>query len=188
MKVVGINGSGRPGGNTAILVQAILDGAGESGAETAFFELAGRTIPGCRACNACRTGEMTHRCVVKDEMQRFHDLAAETDVWVFASPIYLDHITGPLMSFIQRLYCYIDPELKDPCWPRKDVRAVLGITYGAVNPNQYDYVLDWMERRMKGYFKIPTVGRFKVHKTSHTNNIERTHPEVQRALAFGKTL
>lgn len=184
MKVVGISGSGRKDGNTAVLVKAILDGAAETGAETEFIQLASWRLHGCDDCKVCKDA---HHCVIKDDMQRFYDLAPETDVLVLASPIYLDHITAQMMTFIQRTYCYIGPSLEN-YWPRKDVRTVLGITYGASGPTGYDYVLDWMEGRMKGYFGIPTVGRFKIHSTVHAPVITPSHPEVERGFAFGKSL
>jgi len=184
MNVVGINGSGRKDGNTAVLVRAVLDGAKEAGAGTEFIQLADWHITGCDDCKACKED---HRCVMKDDMQRFYDLAPETDVLVLASPIYLDHITAQLMTFIQRTYCYIGRALEN-YWPKKDVRAVLGITYGASSPTGYDCVLNWMAGRMEGYFDIPTVGTFKIHSTAHDPVIKKSYPEVQRAHAFGKSL
>ena len=184
MRVVGINGSGRAGGNTAVLMKAILAGAKEAHAETHLIELADWSIRLCRVCKSCKKD---HRCVVPDDMQKFYDLAPGTDVLVLGSPIYLDHISAHLMTFIQRTYCYIGASLEN-CWPRKGVRAVLGITYGAGEPSEYDYVLDWMEERLKYYFQIPTVGKFKIPSTRHDTIIKPTHPEVERARAFGKAL
>lgn len=184
MKVLGVNGSGRGGGNTAVLVKGILDGAKEVGAETVFMELADMKIAGCRACKSCKS---TQRCVVEDDMERFYGIAPGVDVLVLASPIYLDHITAQLMAFIHRLYCYLGMGLEN-YYPNKDARAVLGITYGAGGSNMYDYVLDWMEARMKGYFDIPTLAKFKIPSTVHTRIIDVQHPEVQRAYALGKSL
>lgn len=184
MKVLGVNGSGRGGGNTAVLVKGVLDGAKEAGAETVFMELADMKIAGCRACKECKR---TQRCVLEDDMRRFYRIAPGVDVLVLASPIYLDHITAQLMAFIHRMYCYLGMGLEN-YYPNKNARAVLGITYGAGGKNSYDYVLDWMEARMKGYFDIPTLAKFKIPSTVHTRIIEPSHPEVQRAYAFGKSL
>ena len=184
MKVLGINGSGRKDGNTAVLVNAILEGANEAGAETEFLQLADWKIAGCNACKACKDDQ---RCVITDDMEKFYAIAPETDVLVLGSPIYLDHITAQLMAFIQRTYCYLGLSLEN-YWPRKGVRAVSAITYGAGNPKGYDYVLDWMEGRMKGYFDIPTIARFKIHSTVHDQVIKPGHPEVERARTFGRSL
>ncbi len=184
MRILGVNGSGRVGGNTSVLVKAILDGAAEVGAETSLLELGSLNISGCDSCYACKK---TRHCVIDDDMKQFYELAPTTDVLVLTSPIYLDHITAQLMTFIQRTYCYIGPNL-EKCWPRKGVRAVLGITYGAGNPDMYDYVLDWLAERLKFYYDIPTIERFKIPSTRHEPIIERDHPELQRAYEFGKTL
>ncbi len=184
MRVLGVNGSGRRGGNTAVLVRAILDGAGEAGAETELVELADWEIRGCTACKECK---QTQRCVIKDDMQRFYDMAPQTDVLVLASPIYLDHITAQLMAFIQRTYCYLGVALEN-YYPNKSARAVLGITYGAGKADMYQYVLDWMAARLQGYFAIPTLETFTVPSTRHDPIITTDHPEIQRAYQFGRAL
>ena len=184
MKVLGVNGSGRQGGNTAVLVKAILEGARQAGAETELFELADWELHGCDACKACKE---KHRCVVQDDMQRFYEIAPETDVLVLGSPIYLDHVTAQMMAFIQRTYCYLGLKLEN-YYPNKKARAVLGITYGANKPDAYQYVLDWMAARLKGYFKIPTLETFTVHSTVHDPIITSDHPEVGRAREFGLSL
>ena len=184
MNVVGINGSGRRGGNTAVMVNALLEGAATAGADTALFELADWTIAGCNDCKACKDNKP---CVVKDDMQRFYDVAAETDVLVLGSPIYLDHITAQLMAFIQRTYCYLGTALEN-YWPNPNTRVVLGITYGAGNAHGYDDVLDWMAGRMSFYYGLKTIKSFRVPSTKATPIITPAHPEVERARAFGETL
>ena len=184
MKVLGVNGSGRAGGNTSVLVRAILDGAQEGGCETEMIELAGWDLRGCTACKRCK---QTHRCVIGDDMQGFYDVAGATDVLVLASPIYLDHITAQLMTFIQRTYCYLGAALENH-WPSPSARAVLGITYGAGNAAMYDYVLDWMAARLKGYFGIKTLATFKVPSTRHEPIITPDHPEAVRARQFARAL
>ena len=184
MNVLGINGSGRRGGNTAVLVRALLDGAGESGCETHLLELADWHLRGCTACKACKG---TRRCAIDDDMRRFYDVAGATDVLVLASPIYLDHITAQMMAFIQRTYCYLGAGLENH-YPNRSARAVVGITYGAGDPDRYNYVLDWMVARLKGYFGIETLAAFKVPAASHEPIIAPDHPEAARARELGATL
>jgi multimeric flavodoxin WrbA len=184
VKVIGVNGSGRIDGNTAVLVKGFLDGAAGAGAETELIQLATWSLRGCSACKRCK---VTHRCVIRDDMQQFYDVAAGTDVLLLASPVYLDHITAQLMSFIQRTYCYLGLALEN-CWPRRGVRAAVGVTYGAGDPHQYDDVNDWMEARLRFYFGIPTVAKFVVPLTSHDRIIDPTHPEVARAREVGRRL
>ena len=184
MKVLGVNGSGREDGNTAVLVQAVLDGAREGGAETEMWQLAQWQIGGCTACKRCK---QTHRCVIGDDMQRFYDVAPETDVLVLACPIYLDHITAQLMTFVQRMYCYLGVNLEN-YYPNGRCRAVLGITHGAGGAETYRYVLDWMAARLKGYFRIPTLETLAIPSTKHEPIISADHPEAVRARQLGRSL
>lgn len=186
MNVVGVNGSGRVGGNTAVLVEAILKGTAQAGCQTKMLQLGEMTISGCKACRACKKAR---RCAIEDDMARFYELAPEADVLVLAAPIYLDHITAQLMAFVQRLFCYLGPPpALESRYPRPGARAVLGITYGAADPNMYDGVLDWLAARLKGYFNIETLAKFKVPSTSHRPILDAGHPDIQRAQAFGKAL
>lgn len=50
MKVIGINGSARRDGNTAILLRSVLAVLNDEGIETELIQLAGIEIAPCRAC------------------------------------------------------------------------------------------------------------------------------------------
>ena len=184
MRIIGINGSGRAGGNTAVLVQAVLEGAAQTGADAELMELGPLAIAGCDGCRQCKE---TQRCVKTDDMQRFYDTASATDVLVLASPVYMDGLTAQLMAFLQRTYCYLGPHIENR-WPRKDVRAVVGVTYGAPEPGRYDHLLDWLAGRLNKYFDITTVARLSVPGARFRPLIDRNHPEIQRAFEVGRTL
>ena len=53
MKVLGIVGSPRKGGNTEILVREALTAAKEAGAETEIVLAADKNITGCDGCSSC---------------------------------------------------------------------------------------------------------------------------------------
>jgi len=184
MNVLGVNGSGRKAGNTAVLVQAVLDGAARAGCATTLFELADWDLHGCTACKGCK---QTRRCVIDDDMRRFYDVAPTTDVLVLASPIYLDHVTAQMMAFVQRTYCYLGAGLENR-YPNPGARAILGVTYGAGGAGTYDGVLDWLAGRLKGYFGIETLATFRAASTTHEPILAGDHPEVVRARQFAATL
>lgn len=186
MHVLGIDGSGRTGGNTSVLVRGFLQGAQDAGATATFAELGTLNLRGCTACKACKDSR-EKVCIIQDDMQQFYDLLADIDVLFLASPIYLDHLTAQLMTFIQRLYCYLSPSLRNH-WPRSGVDFVAGITYGAGNPTMYDYVLEWMQARMAFYFDIHTIAAFKIPSCSHVSIIDDSHPVVKEAYATGAAL
>jgi len=63
VKVIGFNGSPRRGANTATLVETVLKGAADKGAETRMVNLNELNIKGCQGCGACKTpGDQGSRC------------------------------------------------------------------------------------------------------------------------------
>jgi len=57
VKAIGIVGSPRKNGNVDTLVQAVLDGASESGYQTKKFYLNKMSYSGCQACNYCKVND-----------------------------------------------------------------------------------------------------------------------------------
>ena len=53
MRVVAFNGSARKDGNTAILLNLVLDEMKKEGIGTELVQLAGKPIQGCIACYKC---------------------------------------------------------------------------------------------------------------------------------------
>lgn len=53
MKVLGINGSARKDGNTAILMEKVFEALNKEGVETEMIQLSGKIIEPCKACFAC---------------------------------------------------------------------------------------------------------------------------------------
>jgi len=53
MRVVGVNGSARNGGNTTLLLRHVFAELEREGIETELVELAGKRIRGCTACFKC---------------------------------------------------------------------------------------------------------------------------------------
>ena len=53
MKIVAFCASARKNGNTAMLLNTVLEPLKEAGAETELVELAGSNIKGCKACLVC---------------------------------------------------------------------------------------------------------------------------------------
>jgi len=69
MKVLGLAGSPRRGGNTETLLDWCLDAAREEGATVTKFNLCDLDLRGCRACEACFKDGV---CIQKDEMHKLY--------------------------------------------------------------------------------------------------------------------
>jgi len=99
VKVIGIAGSPRRTGNSSTLLQAALEGATSAGASTALIHLNDLTYRGCQACEQCAPdGE----CVIQDGLTPVFAALRLADVWVLASPIYRDGLSGQFKSFFDR--------------------------------------------------------------------------------------
>ena len=101
MRVLGISGSPRVGGNTEIMVKEALEGARLSGAEVEFVSLAGKSIGGCEACAECGKGG---KCVIDDDMQDLYPKLVAADAVIIGSPVYFGMITAQTKALVDRTY------------------------------------------------------------------------------------
>jgi multimeric flavodoxin WrbA len=103
MKVVAINSSPKMDkGNTALVLEPFLEGMREAGAEVELFYTKKLKINPCQGESNCwfkTPGE----CFQQDDMQLLRPKLREADVWVLATPLYVDGITGPLKNLLDRL-------------------------------------------------------------------------------------
>ena len=108
MKVLGIAGSARRNGNSNSLLRLALEGAAERGAETDIIHATDLTVAGCIACEGCKKDE-DQGCVVDDDMQRIYEQVRDSDVVVFASPVYFYGVTSWLKAVVDRMYGFMSP-------------------------------------------------------------------------------
>lgn len=99
MKVLGIAGSPRRGGNTDLLLAEVLRGAASKGAKVKTVILSDLTIAPCQHCDACLE---TGRCKVEDDMQMVYRELEDADRIVLASPIHFMGVTAQAKAMIDR--------------------------------------------------------------------------------------
>ena len=74
MRVLILNGSPRPKGNTKQMIQAFCEGLETAGHEYGVYDVCKMNIHGCLACEYCHT-KGNGQCVQKDDMQFvYHEL------------------------------------------------------------------------------------------------------------------
>lgn len=99
MKVLGISGSPRRGGNTDLLLDTVMKGAASRGAVVKTIVLNNLKIAPCQHCDAClKTGT----CRVMDDMQMVYRELEEADRIVLASPLHFMGITAQMKLMIDR--------------------------------------------------------------------------------------
>lgn len=103
MKILVLNGSPRPSGNTSKMVAAFKEGAESSGHEVNVVDVCKKNIKGCLGCEYCHS-KGNGKCVQKDDMQEVYSLLKDAEMLVIASPIYYHGISGQLKCAIDRFY------------------------------------------------------------------------------------
>ncbi len=109
MKILGILGSSRQGGNTEILLDIALDKARSQGLEVSKICLRDLTIGPCDGCNGCfSTGE----CIVDDDMHQVYEGIRNADGIIWASPVYFWSMSGLTKMAMDRTYALNFPVLQ----------------------------------------------------------------------------
>ncbi len=104
MRVIGLVGSPREGGNIEILVEEILKGASDAGAETKSFNLDKLDITACKACQHCKGSD--GECATDDDMQEIYKELKESDTFILGSPVYVGQMSAQAKLFTDRLYAF----------------------------------------------------------------------------------
>ncbi len=101
MKVVGIVGSTRRGGNTEALTEVALAEIRKEGIETELISLAGKKIAPCDGCRGCLE---SGKCHIKDDFDTVFAKMKEADGIILATPVYYGAATPQIVSLISRFY------------------------------------------------------------------------------------
>ena len=109
MKIVGIMGSPRRGGNTEILLDHALAVAQEMGTIVSKISLRGKAIANCTGCLKCMK---TGRCVIKDSMQGVYKEMLESDGIIWATPVYFWSMSSLTKVVMDRTYALTFPRLQ----------------------------------------------------------------------------
>jgi len=102
MKVVAFNGSGRKDGNTAILLNVVLEELSKEGIETELIQLAGKAPQGCIACYKCFEKKDQKCAVTKDTLNEYLAKMIEADGILLGSPVYFADATAGIKALIER--------------------------------------------------------------------------------------
>lgn len=104
MKVLLINGSPRPKGNTFIALSRVAERLKEHGVDSEIVQIGTKPMRGCIACKKCRELDK-NRCVFDDDLcNRVAEKLESSDALIIGSPTYYGQPNGTLLSLIQRLF------------------------------------------------------------------------------------
>lgn len=109
MKVLGIMGSARIGGNSDILLNQALSGAKEAGAEIEKIVLDRKVIAGCKDCKKCNRAGV---CATKDDMADIQKKILEAYAIIHSTPVYFWTMSAQMKAYLDRWCVFFDAEWK----------------------------------------------------------------------------
>ena len=170
MKILVLNGSPHPKGNTKALVEAFAKGAQSAGHEVTECPVGTMNIKGCLGCNYCHTkGEGA--CVQKDDMEKVYPALAESDMIVFASPVHYFGFSGQLESAIARFFA-----------PFKPKATKYALIVSSMSPEVYAGI-EGQYKSMVAFFEAEDLGIKEINGDDQT--AEATLAELE---AFGASI
>ena len=111
MKVMALNSSPRGDGQskTGIMLNSLVEGMREAGAEVEAVSLRKKTIKPCAGCFSCWT-KTPGRCIHKDDMTReLFPQWLDSDLVVYATPLYHFTVNSEMKAFIERTLPVLEP-------------------------------------------------------------------------------
>jgi multimeric flavodoxin WrbA len=102
MKVLGISGSPRRGGNTDLLLHSALEVLAGEGLQTEFLSSADHPVRPCMACQGCFKSE-SPRCIQEDPaFEGLLEKFIAADGILVGSPVYFGSATPQTMALLDR--------------------------------------------------------------------------------------
>lgn len=101
MKVLILNGSPRPHGNTAVAIEELVGIFTQEGIETEVMPIGNKAVRGCIACGRCAAlGKCTFDDAVNEAAEKFRD----ADGLIAATPVYYASANATLIALLDRLF------------------------------------------------------------------------------------
>jgi len=153
MKILAINSSPKMDkSNTALILNPFLEGMKEAGAEVELFYTRKLNINPCTGEFNCWL-KTPGKCYQNDDMNILYPKIDAADVIVFATPVYVDGVTGPMKNLIDRMIPRLQPffELCDGHCRHpvrgepKDLKFVLVSNCGLWEKDNFDPLLVFMQ-------------------------------------------
>lgn len=150
MKVFAISSSARKDGNTAILINLVLDELKKEKIETEFIQLAGQQIAGCRACYQCFKNKDRRCSVKKDMLNDIIEKMEAADGILLGSPTYFSDVSVNMRAIIER--CGFVGRANDYLFKRKVGASVVAVRRAGAIPafNSMNLFLHYMQMIMPG--------------------------------------
>ncbi len=132
-KICILKASPRKKGNTYSLLKPVVDTLETKGVSCREFDLYEMEILPCLACRGCQKDWSAANCVRRDDMGPIFEAVMESDLILFASPIYAWYCTAPLKAAMDRMVYafnkYYGAEKGPAIWAGKSVAILTTCGY-----------------------------------------------------------
>jgi multimeric flavodoxin WrbA len=119
-----LTGSPRKNGNSDLLAEAFIKGAGSRSHQIHKFEAGLKKITPCVGCEQCWSSGKP--CVVRDDFDELSSLFERADVIVFSSPLYWFGISTQLKIAWDKFHSYIRPGRRDKLTNKETACMICG--------------------------------------------------------------
>ncbi|WP_073082900.1 flavodoxin family protein [Sporobacter termitidis] len=187
MNIIGINASPRKEGNTAWIVNKILEGAEERGAETHAFNFSDLDIQPCRGCWGCHKGDQG--CVINDDMDKLNKAIDHADTIVFGSPIYMMQMTAQAKIVVDRMFARFSPRYSPYYKKENAADKKLILTFNQGNPDSslfqsyIDYTKHMFELLEFDVREVPVVTGMRNSPAKEREELHSVLREIGSSLA-----
>ncbi len=179
VKVLAFMGSPRRKGNTHRMVEKILEGAKDEGADTETIFLDGLNIMECDGCHACWKGKP---CTKDDGMGEVYEKIAESDVLVFGTPVYWYGPTALMKGLIDRFVYFNCPENRVKI---KNKKSILAIPFEEENPDTADLLIEFFKRSLS-YLEVDLIGTALAPGVARLGEVKKKKKYMDECYELGK--
>ena len=190
LRVLGIGGSPRKGGNSDILLKHMLKGITENKITTDSFQLRDFQYQGCIGCERCRKDKI---CTgLKDGMSLIYADIIKSQGLVLVSPTHNYNVTAWMKAFIDRLYCFYNFDDNRPRgWSSRLAgqgrKAVLAAICEQENKVDMGFTLDAMRLPIEALgYKI--IGELSVFSIFDRAKVKENNEILIKATKLGSDL
>lgn len=178
-KVLVISASPRPGGNSDLLCDQFILGAREAGHTVEKIFLGNKLLNFCRGCYACLRKGREGKCVHPDDMPEILDKMIQTDVLVFATPVYFYSMNAQMKVLIDRTlpkYTQI-----------KNKKAYLIATAGEDDESAVEGAITGYRNFLACLTDVQDAGHVYGTGVNYVNDI-LGHPAMEKAYKMGESI
>ena len=181
VKILGIVGSPRKGGNTEILVDEALKSAKEFGAETEIIRLAEVNIMPCDGCESCG---ITKKCKIDDDFKAVFERMKDADAILLASPSYFESVTPHMKALIDRTGFYNTRALGRTAFSGK-VGGAISVAYRTGLATTWGQMLIFI---LSQKMIVPGIASFANAIGNKPGDVVKDSEGIEKARELGKTM